>query len=457
MFSNKKSSEKLPGGIRELLSIALPMIISTSCDGIMTFTDRLFLARIDPEQMNAVMGGGLALQTMSFFFMGIIGYSTALCARYYGAGQRNRSSLAAFQAFLLVLVSWPLIMAMEPAAERIFFWTGLSDGQIEYQCRYLKVLAAGSVFGMLRYSLGCFFSGIGRTRVVMTATAAAMAANVVLDYGLIFGNFGFPAMGVTGAALTTSAGSLAAVIILLIFYFAEQNRTKFSVMSSFRFDRKIMWNLIRYGYPAGIEFLLTFISSSIMTGLFHGCGPAAATASTVMFNWDLVSFIPLLGIEVSVTSLVGRYMGAENPDSAYRSSVSGIKAGLVYSSVIFVLFVFFPGMLTDVFRPDEASQIFEEARPLAMSMIRIASLYVLVQAVMIAMIGALRGAGDTLFPMLCTTASNAVGLPVLYVVLSVLRLPVTAGWTVMVSSFFIFFTFIIIRFKRGKWKNIRIE
>lgn len=116
---NKKQYTK-PGGIQELFFLALPMIISTSCDGIMTFTDRLFLARVDSEQMNASLGGGVSLQVIMFFFVGLIGYSTALVAQYFGANERNNSAKASFQAMLVALAAWPIILAFTPFAESFY-------------------------------------------------------------------------------------------------------------------------------------------------------------------------------------------------------------------------------------------------------------------------------------------------------------------------------------------------
>ena len=80
MLSLKSFKNATPGSIRELLVIAAPMMISTACDGMMTFTDRFFMAKLAPEQMNAVMGGGITMQTMCFFFTGLTSYSTALVA-----------------------------------------------------------------------------------------------------------------------------------------------------------------------------------------------------------------------------------------------------------------------------------------------------------------------------------------------------------------------------------------
>ena len=119
------SGYRNPGGIRELLIIALPMIISTACDGVMTFTDRLFLARVASEQMNAAMGGGVALQMLMFFFLGLTGYSTALVAQYLGAGEKHNSTKASFQAILVTLVAWPVVVLAKPLAVDFFYFMEL--------------------------------------------------------------------------------------------------------------------------------------------------------------------------------------------------------------------------------------------------------------------------------------------------------------------------------------------
>ncbi|MCL2025598.1 MAG: MATE family efflux transporter [Leptospirales bacterium] len=443
-----------PGGIRELLAIAAPMMISTACDGLMVFTDRFFMAKIAPEQMNAVMAGGITMQTMCFFFIGLTSYSTALVAQYFGKGEKHKSTVAAFQAILVTLSAWPIIIALKPLAIAMFDIAGISPVQAMYQTEYLNVLVMGCVFGMMRYTMGCYFSGIGRTGIVMVATIAALLINIFLDYTLIFGNFGFDPMGISGAAFATISANACALLILFAAYFGKNNRKTFSVLSSFRFDKIIMKKLIRFGYPAGIEFFFNFVIFTILTGIFHSCGNVAATAATIMFSWDLVTFIPLLGIEISVTSLVGRYLGAKRPDIAYKSAISAIKTGILFSSAILVIFVFAPWPLVRVFAPDVFNPVFEQAAPIAVNMIRIASLYVLASAVIVAFIGTLRGAGDTFFSMIVSVMMNLLLLPVVYLSLKVFNLPLEAAWSFLVVCFLIFCAVLAFRFKSGKWKNI---
>ncbi|MGL4369723.1 MAG: MATE family efflux transporter, partial [Spirochaetota bacterium] len=382
-----------PGGIHEILAIALPMVISTACDGVMTFTDRLMLARLGSEYMNAAMTGGISMQVSMFFFIGLTGYSTALVAQYLGSGRKELSAVAAFQAFLLVLVSYPVIILWLKPAAMISSYMGLSQEQQSLQHDYMLILAYGSILAMLRHVVSCYFSGIGKTRIVMAATLTAMVVNVLLDYVLIYGHFGMPQLGLRGAAIATVAGSACAVAILLLSYFGKQNRHEFFSHQSCHFDFAIMKKLLYYGYPAGLELFLNFLAFSCVIQIFQSAGETVATATTIMFNWDLVSYIPLLGIEIAVTSLVGRYMGAQQPETAKHAAYSAVKVGTMYSFIILVLFVCIPQTLVYVFSPDPLTALFAQSVPLAVSMIRIAAFYVLAEAMMSAFVGALRGAG----------------------------------------------------------------
>lgn len=445
-----------PGGQKELLAVALPMIVSAACDGVMTFTDRLFLAKVGSEQMNASLAGGIALQMLTFFFIGLIGYTTALTAQYMGAGEKHNSSRTTFQGILITLFAWPLIILTKPYLTSLFGWLNTPESQIAYQIEYVSILAWGVIFTLLRHTLSCYFVGIGRTKIVMQATIAAMLTNVVLDYVLILGKLGFQPMGITGAALATVSGSVVATVMLLTVYLSHKNNLEFSVSKSFRFSAGIMKRLIYFGSPAGFELFLNFIAFFFMVALFQSRGDVASTATTIMFNWDMVSFIPLLGIETSVTSLVGRYMGAGRPQVAHRAALSGIKTGIIYSVLILMLFMFIPKVLVMVFQPDIPSEIFNKAIPTAVSMIRIASLYVLAEAVLVAIIGALRGAGDTHFTMMVSVAAHWAFVPILYLCLNILNMSVPFSWFMLVLFFLVFSLILVLRFRSGKWKKIKV-
>jgi MATE family multidrug resistance protein len=443
------------GGLREMLALSLPMVVSHASETVLVFTDRLFLSRLGPVQMSAAMGGGLTAFMMTTFFLGLIGYTTALAAQYLGAGQKNRCSTVLSQAVIIALLAYPLILAARPLAQGLFTLTDVPAEQLEAQKLYFDILLGGTILALLRSCFASFFSGVGRTRVVMLSALTTMLVNVGANYVLIFGRLGLPALGIRGAAYGTILASLCGLSVLLAAYLTESNRREFGVVFP-RLDGKVMRKLLRFGYPAGVELFLNLLAFTAMILVFHAHGLATATAVTIVFNWDMVSFVPLLGIQIGVVSLVGRYMGAGRPEVAERVTLSGLKMGWAYSLVILVLFVGFPEQLVAVFQPEGADPIFAEAAPLATGMLRLAGLYVLADAVMVVFSGALRGAGDTFWTMCISVGLHWLLLPVLIVSLKILHLPPKTAWLALVIFFLAFSGVFYLRYRSGKWKTLAV-
>jgi MATE family multidrug resistance protein len=296
----------------------------------MIFVDRLFLARLNPELMNAAMGGGLTVFMMMSFFLGLTSYTTALVAQYLGAGRKKMCGLALTQAVIFSLIAYLPILAGRPFAYWLFDVMGVSPGQMGPQKIYFNILIYGAVISLWRTNLSCFFSGIGRTRVVTIASFIAMIVNVVSNYGLIYGKWGLPALGIRGAAFGTLAGGLTALVVLAVCYLRKQNVSEFHLKESFRFDAGVFKKLLKFGTSTGLEMFLNILAFNATVLVFHSQGLVTATAATIVFNWDMVSFVPLLGVEISVTSLVGRFIGARRPETAHQSVLSGLKVAFAY-------------------------------------------------------------------------------------------------------------------------------
>lgn len=445
-----------PGGIREMLLIALPMVVSSACETVMTFTDRLMLARLGPEQMSAAMAGGLTSFMLTTFFLGLTGYSTALVAQYLGSGQKHRCSVALTQSLIISVIAYPLILSMRPLAHWLFAVTHIPPEQLAPQKRFFDVLLWGTIISLARSCLSGFFSGIGRTRIVMVSAMTAMVVNVVGNYGLIYGNFGLPALGITGSALGTIFGGFCGLLVLLVGYLAPRNRTEFRVMQSLRLDGVVMRKLLRFGYPAGIEFFLNMLAFDMLILLFHARGLEAAAAVTVVFNWDMVSFVPLVGVNIGVMSLVGRYMGAGSPDTAHRAAMSGLRLAWSYGCCTLIAFSVFPEPLVQIFRPPGDSGIFAGAEPMAVYMLRLASMYVLADATNLVFSGALRGAGDTFWAMTISVGLHWALVGVLVFMLEVVDANVQTAWLALVIMILVFTVLFYLRYRSGKWRSIHV-
>ena len=440
-----------------MATIALPMVASSACDTVMIFTDRLFLSRLGPEQMSAAMGGGLTSFTMTTFFLGLTGYTTALVAQYLGSRRLDRCAITVTQALIIALLAYPLILAARPLGYLFFDVMNVPAEQLPYQQQYFSIIIYGAIFGLLRNCLSCFFSGLGRTQVVMLSSLTAMLVNVALNYILIFGKLGAPALGIQGAALGTIAGSLCGLIVLVAAYLTRTNRTDYAILQSFRFDWAVMRKLIRYGYPAGVEFFLNLLAFNIMVFIFCSRGVSTAASITIVFNWDMVSFVPLIGVNIGVTSLVGRYMGAGSPDTAHRATLSGLKFAWMYSFFILIAFSVFPEVLVGLFRPDKSPELFNtEVFPLAVSMLRLAALYVISDAMFLVFGVALRGAGDTFWAMCISVTFHWVLVGVLYVLQHLLGTGPLLSWFALCMTFMAFSVVFYLRYHSGKWRSLRI-
>ncbi len=450
---------KKNGDVKDVLVVALPMLLSMSFDTIMTFIDRLFLSKLGPAEMNAALGAGAVQLALTMFFTGAISYTTAMVAQRLGAKKTSDCARVFMQSVYLSLISVPLLYLTIPLGHVAFGMEHLPADQLEYQKTYFNILMFGGVINLVRNAAPCFFSGIGETKIVMKAAFVGMIVNVACNFVLIYGLGPIPALGVAGAAYGTLIGNLVSTVILFAKFFAKSCNSRFNTRSSFAFSWPLTRELLQKGIPSGVEMFLNMSAFQLMILMFHALGPDAATASSVMFNWDMVAYVPLMGLEVASTSLVGRYVGARDAAAATRSTYSGLKLGWGYSLIMGIFFVFLPGVLTDIFRPDvaeasaEAIAIFDAARPMSIFMLRIATFYIFVEVLLVVYAGALRGAGDTVWVMFTCAIMNWCVSGALYVAAYIFHLPAHYAWIAVVAVYSTAPVIFWWRWKSGKWRR----
>jgi MATE family multidrug resistance protein len=455
----RPSKFKKNGDVKDVLVVALPMLMSMSFDTIMTFIDRLFLSKLGPAEMNAALGAGAVQLALTMFFTGAISYTTAMVAQRLGAKKRWDCGRVFMQAVYLSLVSVPLLYLTIPLGHLAFGMEHLPADQLQYQKTYFNILMFGGIINLVRNAAPCFFSGIGETKIVMKAAFVGMIVNVVCNFFLIYGFGPIPALGVAGAAYGTLIGNLVSTVILFAKFFGKNCHDRFRTRYAFAFSWPLTKELLQKGIPSGVEMCLNMSAFQLLILMFHALGPEAATASSVMFNWDMVAYVPLMGLEVASTSLVGRYVGARDGAAATRSTYSGLKLGWGYSLIMGVFFIFLPGVLTDIFKPDaaeasaEALAIFAAARPMSVFMLRIATFYIFVEVLLVIYAGALRGAGDTVWVMFACAIMNWCVAGALYVAAYIFQLPAQYAWITVVAVYSTAPVIFLLRWKSGKWRR----
>jgi len=445
-----------PGGIGELTVIALPMVVSSACETLMMFVDRLFVSKLGPEYVSAAMGGGITAFMFMTFFLGLTGYSNALVAQYLGSGRKERCGLAVGQALFIALLAYPVMLLCVPLGELLFKATRVAPLQLVPQREYFRILMWGTLLGLTRSGLSSFFSGIGRTRIVMLSAAVSMVVNIIANYVLIFGHFGFPALGIRGAAIGTITGSAVGLSVMIVKYLGPRYRHEYGILRGLRFDWQVMRTLLHFGTPSGLEFFLNLFAFNLLVLNFHSYGVAQAAAMSITFSWEMFSFIPLIGVGIAVTSLVGRYMGAGDPDTAHKVAMSGVKMACAYSVLTFTAFLFFAEPMIEMFRPADGGAAFADVIPLGVFMLRMVSLYVFADAMSIVLSSALRGAGDTFWSMVVSVSCHWCFTIAAVVLVHVFDADPRVTWVtvvVLITGMCVAFVF---RYRGGKWRSMTV-
>ncbi|WP_423897877.1 MATE family efflux transporter [Candidatus Pelagadaptatus aseana] len=438
--------------LKQLTSLALPMVISQGAFALMIFTDRLFLSMVSPLHMAAGLGGGVASFFCISLFMGILAYSNALVAQYYGAGERRQCARVLTQSLILCLGFMPFLALIGFGVSRLFSLMGHAPEQVELEVSYLTVMLSGAILALIKMAFASFFAGTGKTKVVMTGDLVGVVINVPLTYALIFGAVGLPELGIVGAALGTIIGNLVSLLVLAAFYFAPQHRALYAVARSFVLDRTILTRYLRLGVPAGFESFLNVAAFNLFLLMFQSYGVVQAASAAIVLNWDMLTFIPMLGLNAAVVSLVGRYVGSGDADQVGQVMRAGFVLGLGYTSIVAVTFLVFRAPMVDVFINGDGAEA-EAIRQLSVFMMLGLSTYVMADAIIQVAGGSLRGVGDTLWMMKVSTSLHWLVLVLQVLVIKIWQLGPEVSWMVFVVQLLSIAGAFSLRLKSGRWRD----
>ena len=437
--------------LRELLWLSLPMVISQGSFAVMVFTDRWFMSRLDAAHIAATLGGGVAMYFCLSLFIGVITYANALVAQYHGSGAQHKCPQVVTQGMLMVLACSPILVALAVYGGDAFAHLGHEPDQVELETIYFQILMAGSAFNLAKACLASYFAGIGRTRVVMVADVLAVALNIPLSWALIFGRLGLPELGIAGAAVGTVVATVFGVGLFLAFYLAPGHKRQFAVADSLHFNRGIMRRYLRLGIPAGIESFLNMGAFNLFLLMFQAYGVAQGAAMAIVFNWDMLSFVPMIGLNIAVTSMIGRFVGMNDMGRANQVISSGFILALGFSGLLALVFLLLRFELVEVFATPGGE--FAAIRELAAAMMVGLCTYMLADATIQIAGAILRGAGDTRWVMFTSTGLHWLMLAVQYYVIVEADLAPLVSWWVFVAMLLVTAAAYVLRLAGGRWRQ----
>lgn len=448
---------KSEGGYSEVLVLAIPLILSTGAWSIQHFVDRMFLTWYSPEAIAAAMPAGMLNFTIMCLFIGTSGYVNTFVAQYHGAGMSERIGPALWQGIYVAGIGGIVLISMIPFAEPIFRFIGHEKLVQEYETIYFQILCLGAAPSVASTALSSFFSGRGKTWPIMWVNFLATLVNLVMDYILIFGHFGFPELGIKGAAIATVLSSCFSFLVFFILVSKRAYNQRYHTLRGWQFDYSLFSRLLRFGLPTGVQFLLDIAGFTVFILLMGRLGIIPLAATNIAFNINTLAFMPMIGFGIAMSVLVGQNLGKNKPALAEKSVYSGFHLAFLYMATIALLYVLVPDIFLWPFAAQADPDSFMSIREITVVLLRFIAVYSIFDAMNIIFASALKGAGDTRYIMFMIFILSLIVLVIpSYVAVVFFHTGIYVGWAIA-SLYIIILGFVFLfRFLGGKWKSMRV-
>jgi multidrug resistance protein, MATE family len=440
-----------------ILKVATPLILQMSSVMLMQMVDAVFLSWYSAEAVAATITAGLASYLITCLFSGTAGFTTTLVAQYHGAGQDDKISQIVKHGFYFSVVSGCVVAAMTFFSGHFFRWAGHAPIVMHYEIVFFNILCQGAFFSIASAAITGFFSGRGKTSVVMIAQFISLGVNALLDYLLIFGKYDLPRLGVTGAALATVFGQASGFFFLVAAYFRSTHHIHKFFPMHFFIDWHFMMHFLKYGIPNGIRFFIDMLAWTVFPFFIGRIGTLELAASNIAFRINSIAFFPVIGLSVAVSILVGQSQGAQRPDHSYKIWIRGLLLGEAFTGVLALAYLLFSHQFYLAFYNVHgmSPQYFTSLSEMGAMMLKLVAIYCLFDTISIITLGLLQGAGDTRWTMSAAVIIYMFFFAVLFWI-DHIHGSVKTMW--IAATVFIIGQSILwfCRFVAGKWKRCTI-
>jgi MATE family multidrug resistance protein len=414
---------ELRGEFRPMFRLALPVVLAEMGWMTMGMVDTLMVGRISPEAIGAVGLGSSIFMGLSIFAMGLLLGLDTLVSQAFGADNIDDCHRWLVHGVVLaVALSLPITGLLVWLASALGGW-GLDPGVLVLTEPYVRIVA-WSVLPLLLYAaFRRYLQGMGIVRPVTVALVAANIVNVIVNWMLIYGNLGAPALGVAGAAWATVLSRVAMAGFLLGAILYREREAATSVFHHVTLEIAWFRRLLGLGLPAATQLTLEVGAFAAATALAGKLAPASLAAHQIAINYAALSFMVPLGISSAGAVRVGHAVGRRDPAGASRAGWTALLFAVLFMSGAAMIFLSVPRLLLKAFTSDPG------VLEVGVTLLFVAAVFQLFDGVQVVATGALRGLGETRLPMLWNLAGHwFIGLPLGYTLCFIVGIGVIGLW-----------------------------
>ncbi|HWR12378.1 MAG TPA: MATE family efflux transporter [Rectinemataceae bacterium] len=445
---------------RTVLTLAAPAVVELVLTSATSLADTIMVGKLGAYAISAV---GLTSQPrfiMLATFIALNVGTTALVARFKGQGNKGDAELVTTQSIILAFFIAILLSVFGTVFARpMVRFMGAGPDTVEAATSYFRILMLGFVPTVLPIAISALLRGVGDTRISMKYNLTANLVNIFFNYLLIYGKFGFPRLEVAGAAIATVIGNTAGCGMAFWAILGTPFRKPGKAASEFielHFTRKncvpnfpMLKRLFKIGLPSAAEQLALRVGLLLYTLTITALGTKVFAAHQIALAILNLSFVVGQAFGIAATSLTGQALGRGDPEGARTASVACQKMGALIAAFFGLCMIVFRVQLVRLFSDDPEIII------LGASVMMLSGLIQPFLASFQIYAGALRGAGDSLYPAI----SMAIGILCIrpglaYLLINVFSMGLFGAWLALVVDQMARFVFIAIRYRKGKWIDI---
>jgi putative MATE family efflux protein len=442
-----------PKAIRKkVIQLAGPSLTEMVLINLTQMLNMIMVGRVGAEAVTAV---GLTNQPVFFAlaaFMALNVGTTAIVARAIGAGNPEEANQAAQQAFVLnIFLSIIIIFVSYISAESLLIFMGAAPEVLEDGVTYAKIMFLSLGFITTSMSLSAVLRGAGDTVTPMRINVFSNILLVIIGFPMIYGYFGLPEMGVVGAGIATAISRIVSTIMVVYVLFSGKFIVKLSLKNLWKLNESLIRRIIKIGLPAAGEQFVLRGGQMIFAIMVASLGTVTFAANQICFSILGLTFMPGMAFAVAATTLVGQGLGAKKPDLAEKFGWETRKLGMIVSGTIGVFFILFAPYIMMLYTVQQA--VIDQGA----IALRVIGFVQIAQATQFILSGALRGAGDTKFPLYATFIGVwgfRVALCLLFVF--VFKCGILGAWLAIACDQIVRSIIIFYRYKSGKWKTIKV-
>ena len=395
MTTRSSRLNRLHAECAALLHIGAPLMATQVIQMAMGFFDTVMMGRVGPTELAAVAIGTGLWHTLFLFALGILMALSPTVAHLHGAGQSGAIAPVVRQSLWLAVALGALCFAALHYSAVLLTAVGVEPAIIPVAHDYLRALSWGMWPIFAGMALRLFSEGIGRTRPILLVSLPGLLVNIAANYALIFGHWGFPALGALGCGIATALGMWVMLAGMLLFLLLDRRYRAYDLFRRWAWpDWRIMRPLLALGLPIGAGLFLEMAVFAAVALLLGTLGAVAAAAHQVALNVAGMTFMIPLGLSMATTVRVGHALGRGDSSAARFSGFTGIGLSGLFMAAMAVL-IFTGHQTLARFYTDDPAVV-----AVAAGLLQLAALFQISDGLQVGALGALRGLQDTRWPML---------------------------------------------------------